>query len=125
MSKRAKWKILSTLSIGEQALELRRVVVPAELHELGLAVAARQLHEAKPVAIGVEPERLGIDGDGVAEGTAGRQVVSMQPTVIGGSFGGAHGALPDGRRLAEARSPISTDDLVPRRRLELPRPFGH
>src|SRR5262245_7864870 len=64
--------------IGEQALELRRLVVPAKLHELGLPVAARQLHEAKPVAMGVEPERFGIDGDGVAEDAARGQVFSMQ-----------------------------------------------
>ena len=50
----------------------------AELNELGIAVAARELHETEPVAIRIEPERLGIDGDGVAEVPPRRQVVSMQ-----------------------------------------------
>src|SRR6516165_6954168 len=69
---------LKNALIGKETRELRGVVVPADLNELGITVAARQLREAKPVAIGVEPKRLGVDGDGVAEVPPRRQIASMQ-----------------------------------------------
>ena len=34
-----------------------------DLHHVGVAVALRDLHDAEPVPMGVEAERLGIDGD--------------------------------------------------------------
>ena len=43
-----------------------------------VAVAARQLHEAEPVAMRVEAHRLGIDRDRVAEQKTLGQVAAMQ-----------------------------------------------
>ena len=54
--------------VGEQPPQVGRVVAAGgELHEMGVAVAARELHEAQPVAVRVEPHRLGIDRDRIAE----------------------------------------------------------
>ena len=60
----AKWKILSTAGIGQQRLEARRrPVLAVELHQMGAAVAGRELHQAQPVAVRLEAQRLGVDGD--------------------------------------------------------------
>src|SRR5215210_1338577 len=64
--------------IGEEPHELGRISIPADLDELGVAVSGGELHEAEPVAIGIEPERLGVDGDRVAPDAAWREVVLMQ-----------------------------------------------
>ena len=61
---------LQDLRIGHQLLEVRRRnVVRRNLHHVGRAVARRELHDAEPVALGVEPHRFGVDrnsGAGVA-----------------------------------------------------------
>ena len=56
-------KDLLNAFVGEQPLQLRRVRRPGELHQGGAAVAFGDLRETEPVAIGVEPQRLGVDGD--------------------------------------------------------------
>src|ERR1700693_631829 len=43
-----------------------------------VAIAARQLHQAQPVAMWVEPHRLGIDGDDRPQHKALRQVVPVK-----------------------------------------------
>ena len=50
--------------VRQQRLEARRrPVLAVELHEMGGAVAGRELHQAQPVAVRLEPQRLGVDGD--------------------------------------------------------------
>ena len=102
MSKRAKWKILSIVGVGEQALEIgRRVLSGGDLHHIGGAVAGRELHHAEPVAVGVEPHGLGVDRHRARVGRQVGQVAAVQA---------------DGHR----RYPESPS-LVPRRGLEPPR----
>ena len=43
-----------------------------------MPVAARQLHQAQPVTMRVEPHRLGIHGDDRTQREALRQVVPVQ-----------------------------------------------
>jgi hypothetical protein len=45
---------------------------------MGIAVAARQLNEAQPVAMRVQPHCLGIYGNGRAEGNPVGQIAMMQ-----------------------------------------------
>src|SRR5712691_2818299 len=54
--------------IDQQPLEVRRVVAAGgELHQVRIAIATRQLDQAKPIAMRVEPHRLGVDRHRVAE----------------------------------------------------------
>ena len=64
--------------IDKKARELGCLRALADLDQLGVAIALGELHQAEPVAIGVEAERLGIDGDGTAPVPAWRQIVLMQ-----------------------------------------------
>src|ERR1700687_2215658 len=71
------------LRIGQQRFQIRRVgmilsVILGDLHHVGAAVAVRQLHHAEPVAMRVQPHRLGIDRHLV--GVAGEiwQIAAMQ-----------------------------------------------
>src|SRR3989337_2734627 len=52
--------------IGEQPLQLGRVIGSGKLHQRSAAVALGELHEAEPVAIGIEAHRLGVDADRAA-----------------------------------------------------------
>ena len=45
-----------------------------------MAVAGGELHEAEPVAKGIETERLGVDRNRAAHEASGRQVATMQGT---------------------------------------------
>jgi hypothetical protein len=45
---------------------------------MGIAVAGRQLHEAQPVAMGIETHGLGVDGDHRTEGESGRKVAAVK-----------------------------------------------
>src|SRR5208282_5798725 len=56
----------------------RRVGTGCELHEMRVPVSCRELYQAQPVAMRVEPHRLGVDGDGRAELDALGQVAPMQ-----------------------------------------------
>ena len=48
----------------QQADEVRRLALARrDLDDVGGAVARRDLHHAEPVAMRVEPQRLGVDGD--------------------------------------------------------------
>ncbi len=49
-----------------------------ELHQMRVAVAGGELHQAEPVAMRIEAHRLGIDRDDRAEVEAVRQVVPVQ-----------------------------------------------
>jgi hypothetical protein len=52
-----------------------------DLHQLAIAVAARELHQAEPVAPGVEAHGLRVDGDDGTKGEVGGQIALMQPDV--------------------------------------------
>src|SRR5262249_10367351 len=56
----------------------RRVCAGCELHEMRVTVACRQLDYAKPVAMWVEPHRLGIDGNDRPEVCALRNVAAIK-----------------------------------------------
>ena len=49
-----------------------------ELHQMAVAVAARELHQARAVPMRVEAHRLGVDGHRIAEGEPRRQVAAME-----------------------------------------------
>ena len=50
-----------------------------DLHDVRGAVAARNLHDAEPVAADIEPQRLGVDGRRVAKRRVGGQIVAVKP----------------------------------------------
>ena len=63
---------LGHLGIAEQALQIGRACLPPrDLHHIRRTVAWRKLHHAEPVALEIEPQRLGVDGDA---GGVARQV---------------------------------------------------
>ncbi len=65
--------------VGEKFLKVGRVVAIAlEFHEMRIAVAGRKLHEAEPVAVVLQPHRLGIDGDVALKFKPVGQVAFMQ-----------------------------------------------
>ena len=64
--------------VGQQPDQVGRVVaVAAEAHQMAVAVAGRQLHQAQPVAIGLQAHGLGVDRDDRPEVEPGRQVLLM------------------------------------------------
>ena len=83
-SKRAKCISLTVPGSAEQAAQVGAVVAVAaesgrdELHQVGVAVAGGELHQAEPVAMRVEAHGLGIDRDDRAQRQAFRQVVPVQ-----------------------------------------------
>jgi hypothetical protein len=48
------------------------------MHEMRIAVARAKLHEAKTVAIPIEPHGLGIDSDAIAERDGSEKVAVME-----------------------------------------------
>ncbi|MDF9865292.1 hypothetical protein M2437_004274 [Methylorubrum pseudosasae] len=76
---------LDDAGIGQDRLEpLGRRVAGPDLHHIGAAVAAGHLHDAEPVAMRVEPQRLGIDRDRRARREIGRQVAVVEADPGGG-----------------------------------------
>ena len=74
-----KMENLGDARIGQQPLEIgRRILAGGELHQMAIAVAARELRQAEPVAQWIETHRLGVDGDRGAEVDAVRQIAFMQ-----------------------------------------------
>ncbi len=66
--------------IGKQRSEIGcRAIVERDLHDIGAAIAGRELHDAEPVAMRIEPHGLGIDRH-LAAGIVAevRQVAAMQ-----------------------------------------------
>ena len=79
MSKRPKWNSLTTFGSASSLSRLGALFWPGlDLHDLGVAVAARQLHDAQPVAPDGEAEGFGVDRDGVAKGPVGGQVGAVE-----------------------------------------------
>src|SRR5579863_69175 len=59
---------LDDCGVDEEPLQIRGVVAAGgELNEMSIAIAARELYQAQPVAMRVEPHRLGVDRDRVTE----------------------------------------------------------
>ena len=72
-------KQLERAGIGKHALEVRRVIgAVGELHGVADPVARRHLCQAKPVAVGAEAHRLGVDGHDGAEIEPIRQIVLVE-----------------------------------------------
>ena len=70
---------LEPAGIGEQAAQVRRgIVALGQLHQMGVAIAGRQLHDAQTVASALQPHGLGIDRDRVAEVEPGRQIATVK-----------------------------------------------
>jgi len=44
------------------------------LDEVRIAVPGRELHQAQPIAMRVQPHRFGVDRDRIAEGEAPRNI---------------------------------------------------
>ena len=73
------YKDLEHARIREDAGEaLGMGAVPQDLHDLGCAISARNLHDAQPVAMRIESQGLGINGDHVARLVTGRQIAAMK-----------------------------------------------
>ena len=70
---------LEDARVRQQGLQARRrPVLAVELDEMGGVVAGRELDQAQPVAAGLEPQRLRVDGNRPGEGHVCRQVVLVQ-----------------------------------------------
>ena len=79
MSKRPKWKSFRTLGSASRAASRGALIGPArDLHQMGIAVAGRELDQAEPVAMGVEAHRLGVDRHDGAERQIGGKVAAMK-----------------------------------------------
>src|SRR5438270_13683139 len=65
---------------------------------MGIAVAGRQLNQAQPVAMRVEPHRLGVDSDRRNEGEALGKLAMMQLMAHAACAGLSHNR--EGRREA-------------------------
>ncbi len=86
MSKRPKWNSLTTFGSAEQPFEVGGApLAGGDLHHLGVAVAARELHHAKPVAADRQAKRFGVDRDGFAESPVGGQVGAVEADGHGGA----------------------------------------
>ena len=83
-SKRAKCISLTTSAVAHQPLEVGAVEAASaqrgrdQLHHVGMAVAARHLHQAQPVAMRIEPHRFGIDRNDGPQDQAFRQIVPVK-----------------------------------------------
>ena len=73
MSKRPKWNNLEHVVVGQEPRQLGSVAAGVDLHELGAAIAGGELNQAEPIAIGVQAQRLGVDGDDAGAGEASRR----------------------------------------------------
>ena len=56
----------------------RQLGQDSSLHQMRLPVAGRKLHQAQPVALGIEAERFGVDGHQRPEIEAVRQIAFVQ-----------------------------------------------
>ena len=74
-SNRAKWKIFQHPAVVQERLQVRRVIVrPPKPHQMRIAIAAAQLHQAKRVATQAQAHGLGVDGQrlGIGEDPVGQ-----------------------------------------------------
>jgi hypothetical protein len=88
---------LQLRGIAEQPLQVRgRTDVAPDLHHIGRAVAGRELHHAEPVAMRIEPHRLGVDRDRAAVARQVGQIAAVQADGHGCSVALAPGAFNQG-----------------------------
>ena len=53
--------------VGQQPMEVRRLPLPlGDADDVDVAIAGRELHQAQPVAMRVQPHRLRVHGDRIA-----------------------------------------------------------
>jgi len=65
--------------IGQQALEIGAVIGrPVQLHDMGVAVSGRQLHQADLVAHQRQSLSLGVHGDPAAQIESGGKIAFVQ-----------------------------------------------
>ena len=70
---------LHDVRVGEQAFEIGSArLAGVDLHDVGAAVAARNLDDAEPVPPDNEPQRLRVDRRRLAKGRIGRQIVAVE-----------------------------------------------
>ena len=75
---------LENRGIGEQGTQPRRLILGwGELHEMADPIARRELHEAQPVAMRVQPHRFGVDRDDAGEGDFGREIAAVKMNAHG------------------------------------------
>src|SRR5437879_27398 len=121
------------------------------------AIAGRELHEAQSVPAGMQPHRLGVDGDGSTPGQTRRQIAAMKMDAQRNRAPALHAhrglvsrldargkilvtrimrvgvAAHDPRKKKPryvriegwCRGSMRAENMVPRRGLEPPQPFGH
>ena len=76
----AEMKQLQRLGVAEHGGEARRrLLTRRDAHDLGVAVAAAQLHHAEPVATEREAHGLGVDGDRRSQIETLRKVAFVKP----------------------------------------------
>ena len=79
MSKRPKWNSLTTFGSAEQPFEIGSArLAGGDLHDVRVAVAARKLDDAQPVAPDDKSQRLGVDRHRFAESRFGGQIVAVE-----------------------------------------------
>ena len=69
---------LDNLGVCQQGLQVRAIIIPAELNQVRRAVTGRQLHQCEVIAQRVEAHGFGIDGNNRAEIDIFGQVALMQ-----------------------------------------------
>jgi len=70
--------------IGEQGAQPRRLILGGgELHEMADPIARRELHEAQPVPMRVQPHRLGVDRDDAGEVDFDRESAAVKMNAHG------------------------------------------
>src|SRR6202045_1030085 len=101
---------LGYAAIGQQLPQPRRRVAPRrKLHEMRVPIADRQLDEAQPVAMRVEPHRFGIDCNNRSEIEPFGQITAIKP--IG--HPGQRSAAPRGGAQEKTRTSTSFRPLEP------------
>ena len=65
--------------VAKKFHQIRRfVTIAGEFHQMRIAIAIGKLHQAQPVALVIQPHRLGIDGNIALKREVGRQIAFMQ-----------------------------------------------
>src|SRR5262245_8691095 len=97
---------LDDTGVGEHSLEARcRVITGRQLHKMRVPVPRRELHEAQPVAIRIEPHRLGVDSNSRSEADTLGKITVVE---LVGHSARRRAAVPPARGGAQEKTRTST-----------------
>lgn len=111
---------LNDVRIAQEFLQVGRILLALrDLHDIRGAVAIRQLHDAKPVAVRIETHGLGIDRRRMGVAAEVRQIAAMQADGHGDSV---QSCSSGSRSCRSGRSWFPSGLNHPRHRWQTPRP---